>query len=81
MRGDRSTAAGWKLDVGTRLLGIARRVHGARRISGNYRISGDYRVHAKWGFPDYVTDAEREAAAERGLNIRSVFGHIVPFSP
>ena len=39
------------------------------------------RVHSEWGFPDYATDAEREAAAERGLSIRSVFGHIVPDYP
>jgi formate C-acetyltransferase len=39
------------------------------------------RVHAEWGFPDYVTEQEREAAAERGLSIHSVFGHIVPDYP
>ena len=39
------------------------------------------RVHAEWGFPDYVTDAERAAAAAQGLTIRSVFGHIVPDYP
>ena len=39
------------------------------------------RVHAEWGFPDYVTDAERESAAERGLSIHSVFGHVVPDYP
>ena len=39
------------------------------------------RIHAEWGFPDYVTDQERAQAAERGLSIRSVFGHIVPDYP
>lgn len=39
------------------------------------------RIHAEWGFPDYVTDAEREEAAKRGLSIHSVFGHIVPDYP
>ena len=39
------------------------------------------RVHAEWGFPDYTTEAERAAAAARGLSIRSVFGHIVPDYP
>lgn len=39
------------------------------------------RVHAEWGFPDYVTDAERDAAARRGLSIHSCFGHIVPDYP
>ena len=39
------------------------------------------RVHAEWGFPDYVTDAEGEEAAKRGLSIWSVFGHIVPDYP
>jgi pyruvate-formate lyase len=39
------------------------------------------RVHAEWGFPDYVTDEERERAARRGLSIHSVFGHIVPDYP
>ncbi|MBM3497064.1 MAG: hypothetical protein FJX74_00175 [Armatimonadetes bacterium] len=39
------------------------------------------RLHAEWGFPDYVTEGEREAAAERGLSIHSVFGHIVPDYP
>lgn len=41
----------------------------------------DPRVHAEWGFPDYVTDAEREAAAAKGLSIHSVFGHVVPDYP
>ncbi len=35
-------------------------------------------VHYEGYFPDYVTDEERAQAAERGLSIRSVFGHIVP---
>ncbi|MFW6164220.1 MAG: pyruvate formate lyase family protein, partial [Planctomycetota bacterium] len=39
------------------------------------------RLHAEWGFPDYVTDPEREAARARGLSIHSVFGHIVPDYP
>jgi formate C-acetyltransferase len=39
------------------------------------------RLHAEWGFPDYVTDEEREQAARRGLSIHSVFGHIVPDYP
>jgi formate C-acetyltransferase len=39
------------------------------------------RLHAEWGFPDYVTDAERDAARERGLSIHSCFGHIVPDYP
>jgi pyruvate-formate lyase len=39
------------------------------------------RIHAEWGFPDYVTDEERERAAQRGLSIHSVFGHIVPDYP
>ncbi len=39
------------------------------------------RTHAEWGFPDYTTDEERRAAAERGLSIHNVFGHIVPDYP
>jgi pyruvate-formate lyase len=39
------------------------------------------RVHAEWGFPEYATDAERERAAELGLSVHSVFGHIVPDYP
>jgi len=39
------------------------------------------RIHAERGFPDYTTEAERAAAAEKGLSIRSVFGHIVPDYP
>jgi formate C-acetyltransferase len=39
------------------------------------------RVHAEWGFPDYTTESERAAARQRGLTIRSVFGHIVPDYP
>lgn len=39
------------------------------------------RVHAEWGFPDYVTEAEHTRAAQRGLSIHSVFGHIVPDYP
>ena len=41
----------------------------------------DPRVHAEWGFPEYVTSAERAEAASRGLSPRSVFGHIVPDYP
>jgi pyruvate-formate lyase len=36
------------------------------------------RVHAEKSFPEYTTEGERLAAAERGLGIHSVFGHIVP---
>ncbi|MFQ6098277.1 MAG: pyruvate formate lyase family protein, partial [Armatimonadota bacterium] len=39
------------------------------------------RVHAEWGFPDYTTHGEREAATRRGMSIRSVFGHVVPDYP
>ena len=39
------------------------------------------RLHAEWGFPEYTTEAERIRAAERGLSIHSVFGHIVPDYP
>ena len=39
------------------------------------------RIHAEWGFPDYVTDGERRAAADKGLSIHSVFGHVVPDYP
>ena len=36
------------------------------------------RLHYERPFPDYLTDEERQAAAQEGLSIRSVFGHIVP---
>jgi formate C-acetyltransferase len=39
------------------------------------------RLHAERGFPAYTTPAELEAAAERGVTPRSVFGHIVPDYP
>jgi hypothetical protein len=39
------------------------------------------RLHFEQSFPDYVTDAERERAAQGGLSIRSCFGHIVPDYP
>jgi len=39
------------------------------------------RLHMERGFPDYVTDAERAAAANHGVSIHSVFGHIVPNYP
>jgi len=38
------------------------------------------RVHAEWGFPDYLTDAEKAEAARRGWGIHC-FGHIVPDYP
>ncbi len=41
----------------------------------------DPRVHAERGFPEYTTEGEREAAAERGVTPHSVFGHIVPDYP
>jgi len=49
-------------------------------IAGSMTLESP-RVHAEWGFPDYVTDAERAAAAACGLSIRSVFGHVVPDYP
>ncbi len=39
------------------------------------------RTHAEWGFPDYTTDEERSEAAQCGLSIHSVFGHVVPDYP
>ncbi len=39
------------------------------------------RIHAEKGFPDYTTKAEREEAQKHGLDIRSIFGHIVPDYP
>ena len=39
------------------------------------------RVHLERGFPNYVTDSEREEGARHGVSIRSVFGHIVPDYP
>jgi choline trimethylamine-lyase len=39
------------------------------------------RIHAEWGFPDYVTDEERNKASKKGVSIHSVFGHIVPDYP
>jgi choline trimethylamine-lyase len=39
------------------------------------------KLHLEHGFPDYVTDEERERAAADGLGIGSVFGHIVPDYP
>jgi formate C-acetyltransferase len=39
------------------------------------------RRHLERCFPDYATPAEAAQAAERGLSIRSVFGHIVPDYP
>jgi pyruvate-formate lyase len=41
----------------------------------------DPRTHAEWGFPDYVTEEESARAAEHGLSIHTVFGHIVPDYP
>jgi formate C-acetyltransferase len=41
----------------------------------------DPRLHAEKGFPEYTTDVERVAAAERRLSPSSVFGHIVPDYP
>jgi formate C-acetyltransferase len=38
------------------------------------------RAHAEWGFPDYLTDAEKSYAKAQGLGIHG-FGHIVPDYP
>jgi len=38
------------------------------------------RLHAEWGFPDYLTAAERAEAKRRGLGT-GCFGHIVPDYP
>ncbi len=39
------------------------------------------RVHTEWTFPQYATESEVEAAAQKGLSIHSVFGHVVPDYP
>ena len=38
------------------------------------------RVHAEWGFPQYLSEAERADGAKRGLGT-GCFGHIVPDYP
>jgi len=38
------------------------------------------RIHAEWGFPDYLTEADRARAEAEGLST-SCFGHIVPDYP
>ena len=38
------------------------------------------RTHAEWGFPHYLTEAEREEAERLGLSVHC-FGHIVPDYP
>ena len=49
-------------------------------IAGSMTLE-ESRLDTEAGFPDYATDAERDAAAQRGLSIHSVFGHIVPDYP
>jgi pyruvate-formate lyase len=49
-------------------------------IAGSMTLESP-RIHCEWGFPRYVTDAEREEAAGRGLGPYSVFGHVVPDYP
>jgi formate C-acetyltransferase len=39
------------------------------------------KLHLEWSFPEYTTEEERAAAAERGVSTHSVFGHIVPDYP
>jgi len=53
---------------------------GGQLLAGSMTLERP-KVHAERGFPDYTTKAERVAAAERGVGIRSVFGHIVPDYP
>jgi pyruvate-formate lyase len=36
------------------------------------------RLHTEWAFPQYTTESEQAEAAQRGLSIHSVFGHVVP---
>jgi len=38
------------------------------------------RLHAEWGFPQYLTEAERRTGQQRGLGT-GCFGHIVPDYP
>jgi choline trimethylamine-lyase len=38
------------------------------------------RLHCEWGFPEYLTEDEREDGARRGLST-GCFGHIVPDYP
>jgi len=49
-------------------------------IAGSMTLESP-RVHCEWGFPRYVTDAEKQEAAGRGLGPYSVFGHVVPDYP
>ena len=39
------------------------------------------RIHAEWGFPNYITEDEKDEARKKGVSIGSVFGHIVPDYP
>jgi formate C-acetyltransferase len=66
--------------VATKLSAMPTDLWAGQLIAGSMTLEAP-RLHAEWGFPDYVTDDERRAAAARGLSIHSVFGHIVPDYP
>ena len=66
--------------IALKLAGMPTDIWRGQLITGSMTLENP-RVHAEWGFPDYVTESERLAAAERGLSIRSTFGHIVPDYP
>ncbi|MGD0111718.1 MAG: pyruvate formate lyase family protein, partial [Armatimonadota bacterium] len=63
--------------IATKLAAMPSDLWAGQLFAGSMTLE-EPRVHAEWGFPDYTTEAERAAAAERGVSIRSVFGHIVP---
>jgi formate C-acetyltransferase len=66
--------------VALKLLAMPLAMWDGQVLAGSMTLESP-RIHAEWGFPDYATDQEREAAAKRGLSIHSVFGHIVPDYP
>jgi formate C-acetyltransferase len=63
--------------IATKLAAMPSDLWAGQLLAGSMTLE-EPRVHAEWGFPEYATEVERTAAAERGVSVRSVFGHIVP---
>jgi formate C-acetyltransferase len=66
--------------VALKLSGMPTDLWEGQLLAGSMTLEHPRR-HAEWGFPDYVTEAERAEAARRGMSIHSVFGHLVPDYP
>lgn len=65
--------------IATKLAAMPTDLWAGQLFAGSMTLE-EPRRHCEWGFPDYLTAAEREAGMQKSLST-SCFGHIVPDYP